>query len=503
MSARTRRKLWLVAAAVPLSIGSFSSRAARAQSVPPLRQSLPPRPFSLPPPKNARRSAGAGGDAAASVALVASPAIEERADAAAPAPPVPTATDAKGVTEAGPAGAAPPAPPVAEPKPGWLDGKYLTTDWGGARTWMLEHGLDLQLSYTAESYGRLTGGTGTKRPVTYLGTAVAALDVDTGALGAWKGGSLRIMGETLHGKGITNDHLGTLQVVSNLDADTYTSVAEYWYRQELFDGKLGFKIGRQDGSVDFAATDFGSTLLCVSFGAFPTLPLPNYPNWALGAEIFSHPTDWLSLEAAVFDGASDGRKPLGGTTFFDGSGGHFVIGQAELHLAPLLRAVEGTLRLGAWYHTGDTPALPTSAHDPGGKTFTHNYGAYATLDEKLYRPRGEGRESEGLGLFLQLGFAPEDRNDARMYFGGGFAYTGAIPGRPDDVASVGFGHADFARPLRDVEGRTAETVFEATYRAQLMGAVSLQPDLQWYVNPAGRSGAANATVIGLRLVANL
>lgn len=56
--------------------------------------------------------------------------------------------------------------------------------------------------------------------------------------------------------------------------------------------------------------------------------------------------------------------------------------------------------------------------------------------------------------------------------------------------------------------RSSETVFEATYQAELVSGFTLQPDLQYVMRPGG--GVAdergrrlrNATVLGLRATIN-
>jgi carbohydrate-selective porin OprB len=98
---------------------------------------------------------------------------------------------------------------------------------------------------------------------------------------------------------------------------------------------------------------------------------------------------------------------------------------------------------------------------------------------------------------------PEERNETHFYVGTGFALTGTLPGRTDDVLTVGVGHAKFSHLIQVVEGRTAETQFELSYRAALTGALSVQPDLQYFASPMGDSSARGIFVAGFRLAASL
>lgn len=495
MSPTVRRNRWLVAAALPLSVGTFQSRSARAQSVPPLRQSLPPRCPSLPPPGRSRRLASAASHNASLSDVTADPCaadVPSTPSEPAASPPVRIVDTTTGAVE-----------PQSDPVPRYWDGAYLTTDWGGSRSWLLERGVDVQLQYTSEGFTRIHGGTGSRRPHAYLGSIIASVDLDTGAMGAWPGGSFHAHMQSLHGNGISEDHVGSIQSMSNLEAEPFTTLAEYWYRQELFDGVLALKVGKQEGNVDFAASEYAGNLLDSSFGVFPTLSLSTYPNWGLGAAVFVSPADWLTIQSAVFDGAPDGREPFGGTTAFRGDGGHLFVSEVQVHVAPLLGSLPGTVRLGGWLHTGHTDALPTSADESAVRTFAHNDGLYGIVDQKLYQPRGDGREGEGLGVFAQAGLAPEDRNEARLYLGGGLAYTGPIPSRPADVVAAGVGHVNLASAVRNLEGRTSETVLELSYKAQLAGFFSVQPDVQYVVRPGGAAGVPDASVVGIRMIADL
>ena len=364
-------------------------------------------------------------------------------------------------------------PPLRQSMPpkredGYLEGSYLTATWGGARSWLEEHGVDIQGSYTADAFARVAGGPDTDRPYSYLGSSDASVDVDTGALGAWQGGTLELRFKELHGEGLTEEHLGGLQPVSNLEADRYVTLAEYWYRQEL--GVLALKVGRQEANVDFAASDYAGTLLNASFGVFPTLELSTYPDWALGAAAFATPVEPLTLQVGVFDGEPDGKKPLGGTRVFSADTERLYVGELQLHSEPIFAGLPGTLRLGGFRHG-------------------ESYGGYAILDHEVW---------DSVGVFLQLGVAPQDQNETWLYSGAGIAVTGLLPSRGDDVLSLGVARVQVSPEVRD-----AETVVELDYEALVTGFFSVKPSLQYIDNPGGQRQIPSALVTGLRAVITL
>jgi len=332
----------------------------------------------------------------------------------------------------------------------------LSGDWGGGRSWLEEHGVVPELTLTLEGFTRTSGGTGSRQPRAALGAFDATLDLDTQALGAWPGGALDLHFEAIEGKGVSDDHM--------------------------------------DGNVDFAASDYAGGLLNSSFGVFPTLSLP---DMALGAAVFVHPFEWLAVRAAVSDGDPEVEKPFGGTHVFEGVGGRLSVGELELRT---LTRMPSVVRLGGWYHTADIAELPTSAGQTELPSFGANYGVYAMADQALTPVRGEETQA---GFFGQVGYSPEDRNEAKLYLGGGFVYRGLIPTRDADAVTLGVAHVELGQSPRALEGRTRETVLEVSYEFRATKFLAVQPDFQWVHRPGGGATPGNATLAGVRITTTL
>jgi porin len=353
-------------------------------------------------------------------------------------------------------------------KPYW-EWEHATGDWGGVRPWLWERGIIPELLYTGEGFGTVHGGL--RRRAAYRGNVDLTLTVDTGLLGLWSGGTLFVYWENAHGRGISEREVGALQAVSSIEAHEFTQVSEFYYQQMLFDGGLRVKFGKQDANVDFAALDYAVNFLHSSFGLIPNVPMPTFPDPALGVAAFAKPVDLFSAAAGVYD-ARDGTFSL-----------------IELALKPTIGGLPGTYRAGAWLHDADAEAV---GDRPDPAALGSNHGFYLGFDQTLY-PEAE---NQGLGAFFQLGWAPKDRNEIALYVGGGLAYTGPFPGRDADVAGIGVARANLSERLEASEGRTAETAVEAFYRLQLMPWMSIQPDVQFVLNPGG--SGRDALVLGAR-----
>ena len=115
---------------------------------------------------------------------------------------------------------------------------------------------------------------------------------------------------------------------------------------------------------------------------------------------------------------------------------------------------------------------------------------------------------------------PSDRNLIDLYVDAGVAYKGLLPGRPNDTAGLGVIHSRISPVARAYDRdtlisgagtgplRSSETVIEATYQAEVVPGLTVQPDLQYVMRPGGgiadehHRRVRNAVVLGLRTTIN-
>jgi porin len=118
----------------------------------------------------------------------------------------------------------------------------------------------------------------------------------------------------------------------------------------------------------------------------------------------------------------------------------------------------------------------------------------------------EAEEGQGLGAFMQLGFAHDDWNQITRYWGAGLHYIGLIPGRNYDMAGLAVACArngeKFMKYMKEVEMTDVEhteTAIEFTYRTEIKSWLILQPDVQYIINPGMDPSLRNALQVGVRL----
>ena len=402
----------------------------------------------------------------------------------------------------------------------------LTGNWGGVRDTFAERGVEFSAIYIGEVLGNLSGGV--DRGAVYEGLLELGLDVDFERAGLWRNGHLHVSSLYPHGRSPTEELVGDLLAVSNMDAWESFRLYELWYEHAFMDKRLTLRLGQLAADSEFAYTEAGLLFLNATFGwpAFISANTrntgPAYYVAAPGVRVRVEPSDGLFFQGGVYDGDSfddvdgDPRVTQSGTRIHLGSEqGVFALGEAGSRVKMTENALPGEYKLGFWFHSGE---FESNLDDPAGEPFVvtgreprvhgENFGFYTTGEQMLWREQEE--TSEGLWVFSKIGFSPEDRNLFSLVYDGGFAYQGLIPGRGMDVAGIGVVYAKISdevrereRVERELNGGTGvisdhELVLEVSYSVQVNEWLTIQPDFQWVHHPGGSSAIPDAFLIGLR-----
>jgi porin len=358
----------------------------------------------------------------------------------------------------------------------------LTGDWGGARTALLERGVMVEAANTTDLFASVDGGVSDDDTVSNL--FELAVTADMGTLAGLEGGTLFFLGLGTHGDD-PGGSSGTAHAPSNLAADDAWRVLEFWYEQSLLGDRAGILFGIYAVDSEFDAKETADVFLNGGFGTgldlsetglngpsiFPVTGL------ALRGRLQLSPT--LGLRAAIADGApGDLDDPTEFDVDLDADEGVFTI--AELDWQPdgfeFLR-----FGLGGWRYSTDFERLDGRGEEDGSA------GVYGFAEGLLFREPAS--EDQGLSGFVRLGRADDDVNRFGSYRGAGLVYTGLVPGRDEDVLGLGISSVangdPFVEAVRANGGRVQrrETVVELTYRASVRPWLSVQPVLQYAMNP--------------------
>ncbi len=381
----------------------------------------------------------------------------------------------------------------------WLEGDYATGDWWGLRTKLEEHGVTVEATYLSDSAMKLYGGIDKhKHPFKYFGVIDAALILDTEKMGLWKNGQAVVRYQQKIGTGLNDEYIGAFQYLDAYDDPRdFAQVSEYWFEQGFFDNKIQYKIGKQDGCYDFMVLDMATNFVNNSHAYFmPNIPLPAYPDPALGMVLKINPTDWLSLRSGWYDGNAVGSTTGFNTAFGDDKASFLI---QEIGIRHNKWDLPGTLLFGGWLHTGHVAELSTRDVERA-----QTFGWYVESEQMVWKENKEDAEdTQGLYVLGQLSMAPKNRAEASTYYGAALMYKGLIPNRDEDVAGIGTAIAKFSGNLKNIpdDGRYGvENVIEGFYKIQLTKWLSLMPFAQFVYRPNGQT--QNAFAFGFRSTIN-
>ena len=261
--------------------------------------------------------------------------------------------------------------------------------------------------------------------------------------------------------GNNNDAAGTVQMYTNMDGDEprdRQELMQLWWHQRLFDDKVMVQVGKMNGSGIFNTVlnpvivdtpwmrDTAiSDLLMIPVGLNPTLfaRLPAYYNTAYGAVLHLEPTTDFYASLGIFDG--NGATGVQTGTEWLPTFNEYTFNIAEVGYSWRLGAEgkPGRLGLGGWWQTGDlyTPALTV---EDGAQ------GYYLFANQRLWF-KHPGIDNAGLIGYLQFGHTGSEASIVNTYLGAGLTGIGLIPGRPDDLLSLGLASSN----LNDTPGAGA------------------------------------------------
>jgi len=311
----------------------------------------------------------------------------------------------------------------------------------------------------------------------YLGLLQARFSASSDALGWWQGGTLNIAGMVSHGGTPSVSFAEDIQVYSNIENGYFPAFYEIWYRQES--GKVAFQVGQQDLNAEFMLVDLADVFMNSSFGITPSItcnmPVSTYPNTTLGGFLHVTPSEAWSFKAGVFDGDPGVCEENAYNLDFSLGNGGGVLGIGEWQFNNNAQDKSGYLKIGGYYHTAPLVDLVDTTSMLGG-----NYGLYLSAQQKLTSNGGEGK---GLGIFLQLGYAPEDRNIVKGYVGTGLHYAGLFSKKIPDRLGLGVAWASMSEVAVARDGLPKEEIaLELTWQGWLTEWFFIQPDLQCIIH---------------------
>jgi porin len=411
------------------------------------------------------------------------------------------------------------------------DSPWMTGDWGGLRTELLEKGYDLSLEYVGEVGSNLDGGYNDDTTARYSDQFALGVKMDLEKILGWNDAEFKLAITERSGRNISNDRIGdpragTLSSSQEVWGRGQTwRLTQMWFKQGYFDNKLNVKIGRFGPGEDFNSfpCDFQNLAFCGSqVGNWVGNIWYNWPvsQWAL--RIKYNITPEVYAQVGVFE-QNPSYLETGNGFKLSGSGTKGMILPVELVWTPKLNDLPGEYRVGYYYSTAkaddvyeDGNGQPAAISGASYKSHSSKHGAWIVAQQQITSHNGSA--SRGLSVFANATVHDKDTNVVDNYQQIGLTYMGPFDARPKDDIGVGIARIHVNEDARknrrlvndlnnidDYDNPSYLPIQDTEYNAEVYYGfhvtnwLTVRPNLQYIKHPGGVNQVDDALVAGLKI----
>lgn len=384
----------------------------------------------------------------------------------------------------------------------------LLGNWDGVRSKIADAGVDITIEYKVDFWSNISGGS--KRGNNYLDNLDVKFELDGEKLFGIKGNKSLVYFINNNG-GKPNAHqVGSVQGIDNIETSTNTAkLYELWMEQGFFD-KFSLLLGLHDLNSEFMINDMTANFIHPTFQVNQEFAQTGkngpsvFPNTSLAGRIKYTPTEESYMMAAAFDGVpSDPNRPHGTHIDLRARDGLLLI--AEAGFTPKAADQEDNapnkFALGVWTYTKKFDDLVDvdGADNPIKK---RSDGAYILSSHQFFHDKNTGHD---LGAFIRAGIGDGDTGQVDWFYATGIVGNGWMPTRGDSEIGLGFTQSHNSNKyVQSVSGvaDNSEYGLDLYYRDKIMSGITVQPDLQYIINPSTDTVTKNATIVGIRFDIN-
>jgi len=400
-----------------------------------------------------------------------------------------------------------------------LPREHLFGDWLGARTWLEDRGVTPEITFVTDALGNPKGGL--QQDFTATNNLGVDLLFDFQKLFGIPGGLFEFSFSERFGSSLTQDDVGNVFSVQQIFPGTY-KIVDLAYRQRLFGDRLEVRLGRIAAGDDFMVSAYSCVFVQNGFcgnpvGVFFNAPgMTAYPNATWGAVVKVKPTERSYVMGGVYNGDPSVRDDSHHGAEFSIRGPVFAIGEVGYRIngLPGDQGLPGNYKAGFWYDHSQYTDFTTVGPGQTPASSRGNWGIYGQFDQVLVRFGGNG-SIRGLGITASVLVSPDQSVSQMPFFGNAAVVVrGLLPPRPRDVLGFGVVYGHFSTDLQDSQRRQQqvdpalgvqehEIALELNWKFLLLeGAIFVQPDLQYILQPGGTGQIPDAFVAGLQAGVN-
>jgi porin len=412
-------------------------------------------------------------------------------------------------------------PVVSKTQPSFWNQQYMLGDWGGERTKLEKEGVSFDFNNIGDFLTDVSGAQ--THHATYFGRFRASADIDFSKLSGFDG-EFFISGIWQYGRNLSGDYLHVNTLTSSIAGEESERIDQMWYQQGFADNMFKIKLGQVAAVNEFGATDFFDILFNDELGYAPNAVFntkqPFSPAGKPGVILWgdlSDLTPGLYVKTGVFTAYDNPYRPDSNGVYYQDDFDHGISGSFELGYKEQKTVYDGVYKLGVNANPAVRYTNPST-----GQLYHGDYNIYATVEKTVYHPEktvdskdpkdmkevnGTTLDTKrGLDLLFQFVGEPGDRNPLQYEFTLGGRYTGLFDCRPQDKIGFGLIYSDngtaSGNAYRDSVGRGlgGETTLELDYQYNPAPWLSIQPDVQYILDPGGDAGRADILVLGVRTI---
>ena len=412
------------------------------------------------------------------------------------------------------------------------DSKWMTGDWGGERTKLIEQGIDIKADYVGEAGANLHGGYNDDKTGRYADQFGLGVALDLQKLWGWDNTQAKIQLTNRNGQNISNDRIGDPRPNSGTlssSQEVYgrghmVRLTQFWIQHQMFDNKLDVKLGYFGEGEDFNTfpCDFQNLSFCGSQVGNYVNTWYNWPVAQAAIRVKYNITPELYAQIGAYN-QNPSQLEHGNGFKLSGSGTKGTVIPVELVWSPKVNNLPGEYRVGFYKSAADAPDVREDVNGNDAvlsgadfRTRSSKKGYWFVAQQQLTTHNGDA--SRGLNIAANATFHDKETNLVDNYQSLMLVYKGPFDARPKDDVGIGVarlhvnddvkknsqllnaanGVSDYDNPLYTPIRETEYNV-ELNYGFHVTNWLTVRPNLQYVVQPGGVDKVDNALVAGLKI----
>ena len=406
------------------------------------------------------------------------------------------------------------------------DSKWMTGDWGGERTKLIEQGIDIKADYVGEVGANLHGGYNDDKTARYSDQFGLGVALDLQKLWGWDNTQAKIQLTNRNGQNISNDRVGDPRAGTlSSSQEVYgrghmVRLTQLWIQHQFLDGKLDVKAGYFGEGEDFNTfpCEFQNLAFCGSqVGNWATNVWYNWPVSQAALRVKYNITPELYAQIGAYN-QNPSQLEHGNGFKLSGSGTKGTVLPVELVWSPKVNDLPGEYRVGYYKSTAPADDVKVNIINDGEdyRVRDSKHGYWFVVQQQLTSHNGDA--SRGLHIAANATFHDKQTNIVDNYQSLMFVYKGPFDARPKDDIGIGaarihvnddvkksaelinasIGATDYSDPLY-TPLRNTEYNYELNYGFHVTNWLTVRPNLQYITHPGGVDQVDNALVAGLKI----